>query len=82
MNRLEKKLNAIYKPRPAPWKRPVLLIVSLAVLGACALAVLLAPTMPVALWLLLGLFGVLAIAGLVAATFGSDFWVALLLGSM
>lgn len=81
MNRLERRLNKFYRPTPAPWKRPVLLLLSLLILGGCAAAVALVPSIPPGLWFVLAIFAVLGLGGLVVALFGSDFWVALLLGS-
>ena len=81
---LRARLEEIYHPRPAPWKRPVLLWLSVAILALCALggsAQIEYHWTNNGVWLVIGLFGVLSVTGVGVALFGDDWWVALVLGA-
>jgi hypothetical protein len=85
MGRLRQRLEQIYHPKVAPWKRPVLF--GLSILGAVAcLAAAWAQVQHHftndGVWLVIGLFGVLSVAGIITAIFGDDWWVALMLGGI
>lgn len=74
-----------YGLRMAPWKRPVLLVLSCVVLVICIAAAyfqLQYHWTKDGVWLVIVLFGVLSAAGLVAALFLNDAWVALILGGV
>jgi hypothetical protein len=83
MGRLRRFIDRTYSPRPAKWKRLVLLVLSFAILVAvCAggWVQLLYRWTNDGVWLVLILFGVLGIVGLLVSVFGSDDSVALVLG--
>jgi len=81
VNALEKWLKRFYQPRPAPWKRRTLLLVSLLILIACSVAFMMSLSgMSTGFWVLAVLFVTLGVMGVFTATFGSDFRVAMVLG--
>ncbi len=85
MNNLERRLDRLYQPSPAPWKRPVLLLVGALGFSLCSLAAYFQLTTHFTndgIWLVIAFFGALSIASVYVALNGSDFWVALLLGRL
>jgi len=88
MNGLKQRLNAICRPpKPAPWKRTVLWIVSLLSTALCIFAAWELVQFPftnigayIGAWMIIGIFGIFGIAGVIVAAVGDDWWVALLLG--
>jgi hypothetical protein len=83
VNRLKQRLIAITQPKPAPWKRRVLWIMSLLIAALCiwgAWAQVQDHFANDGVWVAIGIFGILSIAGIVAAAVGDDWWVAMLLG--
>lgn len=83
MNRIEKWLAKTYNTKPAKWKRPTLLFLSLVILTSCILAgyaqVQYQWTND-SVWYVIGLFGFASIIGIWVSLFGNDFWVAMILG--
>ena len=85
MSAFEQRMVEKYGLRMAPWKRPVLLVLSCVVLLICVAAAyfqLQYHWTGDGVWLVIVLFGVLGAAGLVAALFLNDAWVALILGGV
>jgi ABC-type multidrug transport system permease subunit len=85
MSAFEQRMVEKYGLRIAPWKRPVLLVLSSVVLATCIAAAyfqLQYHWTNDGVWLVIVLFGVLGLAGLVAALFLNDAWVALILGGV
>jgi hypothetical protein len=85
MSAFEQRMVEKYGLRIAPWKRPVLLVLSSVVLAICIAAAyfqLQYHWTNGGVWLVIVLFGVLSLAGLVAALFLNDAWVALILGGI
>jgi hypothetical protein len=80
MNSFKQRLIAIAKPKPAPWKRPILWFMSLLVAAVCVLAThaqVQEQSANYTQWVAIGVFGILSVAGIVAAAVGDDVWVAL-----
>jgi antibiotic biosynthesis monooxygenase (ABM) superfamily enzyme len=82
MNRFEKWLDKKYNPKPAKWKRPTLLCLSLVIFTLCSLGGYTQVQYQWTnneIWYVIGLFGFLSIIGLWISVFGNDFWVAIIL---
>jgi len=85
MSPFEQRMVEKYGLRIAPWKRPVLLVLSCVILAICIAAgyfQLQYHWTNNGVWLVIALFGVLSVAGLVASLFLNDAWVALFLGGV
>ena len=85
MSSFEQRMVEKYGLRIAPWKRPVLLVLSSVVLATCIAATyfqLQYHWTNDGVWIVIVFFGVLGLAGLVAALFLNDAWVALILGGV
>ena len=85
MNKLKQRLIAICKPKPAPWKRVVLWVLSLLVATVCvftAWAQVQEHSSNYVEWLVIGLFGILSIAGIIVAALGDDLWVAIFISDV
>jgi len=85
MSAFAQRMVEKYKLRVAPWKRPVLLVLSCAILAFCIAAGYLQSQhhwTNNGVWLVIVLFGVLGVAGLAASLFLNDAWVALFLGGV
>ena len=83
MGRFRRYLDRTYQPQVAPWKRPVLLWVSLLVAVGCLIAAwaqLNHHFTNDGVWLAIGLFGGASAIGLGVAVFGDDWCVAMFLG--
>lgn len=83
MSSFKARIDRIYQPRPAPWKRPVLFWLSTFIGLLCAVGgwmQLQHHWTNDGVWLAIAFFGVLSAAGIGVALFGDDWWVALMLG--
>ena len=87
MNRIKQRLIAICQPKPAPWKRLVLWIMSPLVLTLCIWGTweqMQDHSTSLGAWigggLIIGILVIWSIAGIIAAAVGDDWWVAILVG--
>ena len=84
-NRLKQRLMAICQPKPGPWKRVILWVMSLSVALVCMVSAwvqLQDPSTDYLAWGLIGLFGIGSIAGIITAAVGDDVWVALFISDV
>ena len=85
LNNFEAWAKKTYNPKEAPWKRPVLFVLSLVISIACAIAAYMQINYQWTnngVWLVIGLFSFLSITGLFVSVKCKDFWVALVLGGI
>jgi len=83
IEKFEAWTRRLYQPREAKWKRPVLMVVSLAIGLLCGVAGYTQSQYHWTndkVWLVIGVFGFFSVVGILVALFCKDYWVALVLG--
>ena len=85
LNKFEVWARQTYNPKEVAWKRPALLLLSLAIFIGCAGAAYAQINYHWTnngVWLFIDLFGLLSLTGLFVSIKCKDFWVALMFGGI